>query len=521
MSAGYLRPGTVGSWPESYNTPTTYRRNAMDPNERKEIQELYQQHWEIRAIARKLGRDPKTVRKALDLPPSEPQPPKLEKFKDSIKKLAAKGLKSPRILRDIRAKGYTGGKTILKKYLREIRGPQKKPTKVSRRFETKMAEEGQMDWSPYRLVIGAVEMVVHCFSLILCYSRRIWIGFFRNEKLPTLLYAHVEALHYHQGCPHRLVYDNQTAVTLGRVGRKPLWNPTFREFANHYGFKPFACRPRHKERKGKIERPFGWIYDDFLRGTVFHSLEDLNQKACVWLDTVANVREHSTTGRLVDAMYAEEQPFLIALPALPYHTERQEVRTVQKDGYVPVDASFYPTPIKPGQKVRVLIYPTRVEILDAAGTVVAAYAVPDRPTRIPAPWQTSPTVEPTTLTALETGFLARFPRFPDFLEGLKCRMNALTPIHLRQIERLVGIYGEACVTAALERALTYRNFSALSVARILERAHPNVIPEPPVELLTANPHALGALDEVDSGSPEDYTLDSMPPTEEETHGEEA
>ena len=117
--------------------------------------------------------------------------------------------------------------------------------------------------------------------------------------------------------------------------------------------------------------------------------------------------------------------------------------------------------------------------------------------------------------------MVRFPRFPDFLEGLKRRMNALTPIHLRQIERLVGIYGEACVTAALERALTYRNFSALSVARILERAHPNVIPEPPVELLTANPHALGALDEVDSGSPEDYTLDCMPPTEEETHGEEA
>jgi hypothetical protein len=118
------------------------------------------------------------------------------------------------------------------------------------------------------------------------------------------------------------------------------------------------------------------------------------------------------------------------------------------------------------------------------------------------------------------GFMARFPRFPDFLEGLKCRMNALTPIHLRQIERLVGIYGEAHVAAAIERALAYRNFSALSVARILERAHPTVVPEPPVELLTANPDALGALDEIDSGSPEDYTLDSMPPTEEASHGEE-
>jgi transposase len=505
LNAGCLRPGNVDWRPESFNTPTESRRHVMDPEERREIHELYQQHWKIRAIARKLGRDPKTIRRALGLPPQEPQPSKLESFKPFIKELAAKDLKAPRILREIRARGYTGGKTILKTYLRKIRGPQKKPTKAFRRFETEMAEEGQMDWSPYRLTVGAVEMVVHCFSLILCYSRRVWIGFFRNEKLPTLLYAHVEALRYHQGCPHRLVYDNQTTVTLGRVGRKPLWHPTFDEFAKHYGFTPYACKVRHKERKGKVERPFGWIEEDFLRGTEFHSLEDLNQKAMVWLETVANVRKHTTTGRLVNVMYAEEQPFLIALPSVPFHPERQEVRRVQKDGYVSVDGSFYPT---------------RVEIIDIAGSVVAAYAVPDRPTRIPAPWQGSPTTEATSLTALETGFMVRFPRLADFLEGLKRRMNALTPIHLRQIERLVGIYGDACVAAAIERALAYRNFSALSVARILERAHPNVIPEPPVEPLTANPDALGALDEIDSGSPEDCTLDTMPPTEEDSHGEE-
>jgi transposase len=493
----------------------------MDPEELKEIKELYhRERWKIRAIARKLGRDPKTIRQALDLTHQEQLPPKLESFKPFIQTCVAQKLKAPRILREIREKGYTGGMTILKEYLREIRGTQKKSTIVFQRFETKMAEEGQMDWSPYRILIGSVETVVHCFSLILCYSRRLWIGFFRNEKLPSLLYAHVEALIYHRGSPERLVYDNQTTVTLGRVARKPLWHPTFLVFAKHYGFKPFACRVRHKERKGKVERPFGWIEDDFLRGTVFHSLEDLNQKVRVWLDTVANVRKHSTTGRLVDAMYAEEQPFLIALPSVPFHAERREVRKVQKDGYVPVDGSFYPTPLKPGHQATILIYPNRVEILDAAGTVVAAYPAADRPTRIAAPWQSSHPREATTLTALETGFLGRFPRFSDFLEGLKRRMNALTPIHLRRIEGLVGIYGEASVAVAIERALSYRNFSALALARILERAHPNVIPEPPVDYLTANPEVLGALDEIDSGSPEDLTLDSKPPTEEDHHGEE-
>lgn len=492
----------------------------MNQEELREIQELFQQGWKIRAIARKLGRDPKTIRKALGRAPRETLPPKLEDFKPLIKDLAAKDLKAPRILREIRARGYTGGLTILKEYLREIRGPKNKSPKVFHRFETKMAVEAQMDWSPYRLVIGTVEMVVHCFSLILCYSRRLWIGFFRNQRLPTLLCAHVEALEYHQGCPERIVYDNQTTVTLGRVGRTPLWHPTFLEFAKHYGFKPYACKVKHKERKGKVERPFSWISDDFLRGTVFHSLEDLNQKARVWLDTVANVRKHTTTGRLVHEMYAEEKPCLIELPSMPFHAERREVRKVQKDGYVLVDGSYYPTPIKPGQEVTVLVYPTRVEILDASGKVVAAHGVPDRPMRIAAPWQAPPKTEAVSLTALETGFLARFPWAQDFLEGLKRRMNALTPIHLRQIERLVAIYGEAQAAAAIERALAYRNFSALSVGRILVRAHPNVVPEPPVEPLRAGPEVLGALDDVDPGSPEDYTLDSIPPTEEEDHGQE-
>jgi transposase len=492
----------------------------MSPEELREIQELFEQGWKIRAIARKLGRDPKTIRRVLHRPRQESVAPKLEDLKPLIKELADKGLKTPRILRDIRDRGYTGGLTILKEYLREIRGAQKKAPKVYQRFETKTAQEGQMDWSPYRLVIGAAETVVQCFSLILGYSRRLWIGFFRNQRLPTLLYAHVEAFLYNQGCPRRMVYDNQTTVTLGRVAGKPLWHSTFLEFSKHYGFRPYACKIRHKERKGKVERPFSWISDDFLRGSEFHSLEDLNQKARVWLDTVANVRKHTTTGRHVDEMYAEEKPFLIALPPSPFHSERREVRTVQKDGYVSVDGSFYPTPIKPGQEVVVLVYPTRVEILDTSGKVVAAHAVPDRPTRIAAPWQTPPKAEAISLSSLETGFLARFPEAKIFLEGLKRRMNALTPIHLRQIERMVAIYGEAQVAHAIQHAAKYRNFNALAVERILQRAHPNVIPEPSFEPLTAGPEVLGILDDVDSGSPADNTTDSVPPTEADFNGKE-
>jgi len=95
-------------------------------------------------------------------------------------------------------------------------------------------------------------------------------------------------------------------------------------------------------------------------------------------------------------------------------------------------------------------------------------------------------------------------------------MKALLPIHLRQIDRLVEVYGQNEVAAAIHRAERYRNFSALAVARILERDHPNVVGPLPI-WAGSNPAAMGALDDVDAGSPKDYTIDTAPPTPEVPH----
>lgn len=495
----------------------------MTPEELQEIQALAGRGMSMRAIARRLGRNPKTIRRVLGARPPAPRPPsKLEPFKEAARERHASGLFAPRIHRELRELGYTGSLTILKDFLRGI-GPREKPSrKVFRRFETKAGKEAQIDWSPYRVKIAGVETLVHCFSMVLCFSRRIWIGFFRNERLPSLLHAHVEAFAYHGGFCERLVYDNMTQVTLGRVRGEPLWHPSFLEFAKFYGFKPFAHKVKHKERSGKVERPFFWIETDFLKGRTFASWEDLSVQAIHWLETVANVRKHTTIQRLVHEAYAEEKPFLVALPETPYPTDRREVRKVQKDGYIPVDGSFYPVPDHlVGQWVTLRIYPSRVEVVDAAGKLAVAHLVPDTPRRLPSDWGPPPPREPAiSRTELEAAFLARFPGTAGFLDGLRIRMNALTPIHLRQIERLTALYGEARVAAALERATLYRNFNAEALKRILEVAHPNVVVEPPVVPLTAGPEVLAVLDDVEPASPRDYTLDSMPPTKEENDGQE-
>ena len=486
----------------------------MDKQAQKEVLSLAERGMKIRAIAKRLGLDRKTVRRMLGPkpPPPSPSPGKLTGYEDLVRERLKQDLTVPRILREIRERGYTGSKTILAEYVREIRGPVKEPARPVLRFETKPGVEAQVDWSPYRLVIGGKETVVHCFSMVLCFSRRLAIDFYRNERLPTLLHAHAEAFLYHEGFCTRLVYDNQTTVTLGRLRGQPLWHPVFLEFAKHHGFTPWVCKPKDPKRKGKVERPFLYIESDFLRGSTFSSLDDLNRRARVWLDTVANVRFHTTIRRNVEEAYAEERPFLIARPSLPFPTDRREVRKVGVDGTVCIDASFYPVPARfIGRHVTVRVYPDRVEVLDAAGEVVITHKVPDRPGRIAADGTTRRPPSPPSPPATEARFLSRFPRAADFLAGLKARMNALTPIHLREISRLADLYGDGAVRAAMDRAQEYGNYNAAALRRILEVAWPHVFPEPPP--VVSDPAALGALDDVEAASPEHYTLDSDPPTE--------
>src|SRR6266852_2462989 len=173
----------------------------LTPEEQHELQRLLHEHIPIRAIARRLNRDVKTIRRALgrSRAPSPSAPPKLAPYHELIKEHAQQRLRSPRILREIRARGYTGSTTILKDFLRTLGPHPPRPPRTFHRFETRPGEEAQSDWSPYRVPIANRETIVHAFSLVLCFCRRLFVAFFRDERLPTLLWAHHEAFRYHGG----------------------------------------------------------------------------------------------------------------------------------------------------------------------------------------------------------------------------------------------------------------------------------------------------------------------------------
>src|SRR4029077_1253387 len=104
---------------------------------------------------------------------------------------------------------------------------------------------------------------------------------------------------------------------------------------------PWPYRPK---TKGKVERPFRYIREDFFLGGSFRNLDDLNAQLQHWLDAVANPRVHATTQRVVNEAFAEEKPALKPLPLAPYRTVLKLERRVSHEGMGRIAGKFFSGP---------------------------------------------------------------------------------------------------------------------------------------------------------------------------------
>ena len=164
-----------------------------------------------------------------------------------------------------------------------------------------------MDYSTYTLDFTAEgRRRVHLFGYLLAYSRRQYLRFVERQDFETTVREHIRAFEHLCGVAATCLYDNMKVVVSDFDGQEPLYNPRFLAFATHYGFRPWACRPRRAQTKGKIERPFSYVESSLLNGRTFQSLEHLNEVTRWWLEHVSDVHLHRTTGQRPIDRHAEE-----------------------------------------------------------------------------------------------------------------------------------------------------------------------------------------------------------------------
>lgn len=225
-------------------------------------------------------------------------------------------LSSVRLFEELRQSGYQGGYTQVKEFVRSVR-PRPEPEPV-RRFETPPGRQAQVDFAHFRLPWGQRWALL----VVLGYSRLLWMRFFERQTMEVLFAGLEEAFSFFGGVPQEILFDQMRAVVLAdhRLdGGSLVGNPELARFAHHWGFRPRACRPYRAQTKGKVERPIRYVRESFFCGRSFVSDEDLNAQATRWIESVANVRCHSTLKqRPMDRFESDERDQLRPLAQRPY-----------------------------------------------------------------------------------------------------------------------------------------------------------------------------------------------------------
>src|ERR1700733_1103945 len=351
------------------------------------ILELHRLGVSITAIARRTGRDPKTIRKYIERgieapvygPRSVGRPSKLATYLDFLRERVTvfPDLSAARLTREIRQLGYTGAYTAVKRFLAAIR-PENGPKPYEVRFETPPGLQAQVDFA--RFVVGFTDdpgtsRVVWLFSLVLGHSRFLFARYVLHQDLQTLLRCHIQAFEAIGGVPIEILYDRMKTAGTGEDDQGHIcYNPSLLALARHYRFQPRACRPYRAKTKGKVERPFSYIRQDFFLGRSFRSLDDLNAQLTDWLDTVANVRTHGTTQRVVAEAFAAEQPELQRVPEHRFDAVLKLERRVSHDGFIAVGGNYYSVPDRTRRGVEGQQLHDLIRILDL-GNVVAEHPV--------------------------------------------------------------------------------------------------------------------------------------------------
>src|SRR4029450_13837229 len=315
------------------------------------ILDLHRQGLSISAIARELGIDRKTVRRTivrgLEPPvygPRKPRPRLTDPFVPYLRERVT-AYPSQRLWRELRERGYTGGYTAVTDLLRELRPTPLPAFEV--RFETPPGDQAQVDFAHFQGVLTdepSVIRIVWLFSFVLGFSRLIWARFVLHQDMQTVLRCHMAAFEAIGGVPKEILYDRMKTAVIGEAGGSIVYNRSLIDFAPHYGFQPKACRPSRAKTKGKVERPYRYIREDFFLARSFRTLDDLNAQLRHWLDTIANPRVHAPTQRVVNEAFAEEKPHLKTLPLLPFRSLLKLERRVSHEGMVSVGGNLYSGP---------------------------------------------------------------------------------------------------------------------------------------------------------------------------------
>lgn len=351
----------------------------LNVEERFVIREMHGKGVSISEIARRTGHDRKTIRKIINgplLPEQKPKKGKKRKIDPYVpyleQRIEAGVLNARKLYYEIVALGYLGKETQVGSFVQPYR--KKEPSQATVRFETEPGQQAQVDWGHFGFINHyGKRRRLYLFVMTLGWSRAMYMEFTVSAQMAWWLRCHVHAFRYLGGVPQEILHDNLKTAVLSRASdNSPRWHPRYLDLAEYYGFKPRACQPYRAQTKGKVESGLRYVRGNFWLGLEFADLDDLNHQALGWLNTVANVRVHGTTGDVPFERLVHEN--LASLDQRPdYDTRLVVYRRVSRDCFISYEGNFYSVPAAyAGQRLMVKVAEDKqLSVLNSDGAIIA------------------------------------------------------------------------------------------------------------------------------------------------------
>jgi len=332
----------------------------------------------MRQIAREYHHSRHTIKKVLDTAEAgrytlkEPrEAPVLGPYKARIKELWEQNEQLPRkhrltgqrIFKLVWDEGYRGSESGVLVYLWQLRQA-KRQVKVFIPLEFEPGQDGQVDWGEAEVILAGQQVTVQIFVLRLCYSRKIFVMAFPNQKQECFLAGHVAAFHFLGGIPHRLTYDNlKAAVKKILIGPERQEQDSFIVFRSHYLFESHYCTPGAGHEKGRVEDGVGYARRNFmsplLQAENFAELNEQLRQACLE-DEQRRVSRQTQT---IAEAWQQERPHLRPLPVHDLECCRQVESHLNGFSQVEVETNRYSVPTdRATPTLRVKLYPFEVKI---------------------------------------------------------------------------------------------------------------------------------------------------------------
>lgn len=248
-----------------------------------------------------------------------------------------------RIWEILQLEGFTGGYTIVKDAVREIK-------KTSREVFMPLSQrpgEAQVDFGHALANFNGTLKKIVFFVMSMVHSDSMFVMAFPRECTEAFLEAHVRAFDFFECVPKRISYDNtRVAITKILTGHKRKYTSEFKRLIGHYLFEPHFCNVRRPNEKGIVEGSVKYARLNFmvpiLQVKDYDELNQLLRNGCQSdLDRILRGKRSLSKKQLL----AEDRIAAIALPDDTLDYRKSTSTFASSESLARYDTNDYSVPV--------------------------------------------------------------------------------------------------------------------------------------------------------------------------------